>query len=169
MSVVGRLAQGLSGLRPHLPDDRDEILEETLTPQQRAAFATLPVYDQRHLCAVYRRLRSSGENDPDLLRAALMHDLGKAALGGRVSLVDRTFNVLLGAIAPSLHDYLTRLPAPRWRLGLALAHHHPRLGAEWAAKLGCSERTCWLIAHHADVPPPSDSDLQRLKAADHAS
>jgi hypothetical protein len=169
LSRFGRIPQGLSAIRPRLPPDRDMILNEALTPAQRMAFAALPVYDQHHLCAVYRALQSSGETDADLLQAALLHDLGKVALGGRVRLFDRVLIVLLGASSTRLLAIATTLPAPRWRLGLALAHHHPRLGAEWAQELGCSRRTCWLIAHHAENAPSHDAQLLRLVAADRAS
>jgi hypothetical protein len=168
VAVVDRIAQGASGLFPRLPAERDAILAETLSTAQRDAFLTLPVYDQRHLCATYRYLRNKGIANTELLQAALLHDLGKAALGGRVTLLDRTLNVLVGTFAPALLDRLARLPAPRWRTGLALAVHHPRLGAEWAAELGCSARTCWLIAHHADDPPPDGDDLAQLILADKA-
>lgn len=169
MAVFGRIAQGLAGIFPRLPADRNAILEATLTPAQRAAFLMLPVYDQRHLCRAFRHLRDSGIADTELLRAVLLHDLGKAALGGRVTLLDRALNVALDRIAPRTLDRLARLPAPRWRRGLALAVHHPRLGAEWAAELGCSARTCWLIAHHADEPPPIDADLALLTSADQST
>jgi hypothetical protein len=163
------MAQGLSGIRPRLPPDREQILCAVLDAPLQSAFKQLPAYDQRHLCAVYRSLRDSGSSSPDLLLAALLHDIGKTALSGRVTLLDRTLNVLLAATIPPVHARLTRLPASRWRLGLALAHHHPRLGAELAAQLGCSDRTCWLIAHHADDPPPPDPDLLRLIEADATS
>ena len=166
MSLARRLGQGLSALGPRLPTDRDSILSETLTPPQRAVFELLPAYDQRHLCAVYRALQTEGETDSELRQAALLHDIGKAALGGRVRLIDRVFFVVLQSTSTRLLERATRLPAPRWRLGLALAHHHPRLGAEWAAELGCSPRTCWLIAHHADDPLADDPALRRLIAAD---
>ena len=169
MSISGRVAQGLAALRPKLPVDRDAILAEALTPGQRSAFAMLPDYDQRHLCAVYRTLGAAGETDADLLQAALLHDLGKAALGSRVRLLDRVLHVLLDSTSPSLLDWATRLTAPRWRLGIALAHHHPRLGAEWAEQLECSARVCWLIAHHANDPPPHDAQLQRLIDADRSA
>jgi hypothetical protein len=166
VAVIDRIAQGVSGLFPRIPADRDKILAEMLSLPQRDAFITLPVFDQVHLCATYRYVRDTGATDEELLRAALLHDLGKAAQGGRVTLLDRTLNVLLSAVALALLDRLAKLPAPRWRAGLALAVHHPRLGAEWAAELGCSARTCWLIAHHADDPPPDDDGLRQLILAD---
>ena len=58
--------------------------------------------------------------------------------------------------------------APDLRLlhGLHLCVHHPRLGAERAASLGCSERTVWLIAHHEDRGPGGDAELIALQRAD---
>ncbi len=166
MSALGRFKQGIRGFRPPRPADYNAILSQALTKDQQNAFARLPAYDQSHLCAVYRWLVAEDVTDRDLLVAGLLHDLGKAALCGRVRLIDRTVSVLLESTAPRVLVRLARLPSPKWRLGLALTVHHPRLGAEWAARLGCSERTCWLIEHHADNPPPPDPDLALLIRAD---
>jgi hypothetical protein len=169
VSIAGRVKQGVAGLllrsAPGLPPE----LASLLSPALQAAFRRLPPYDQQHLIAVTRCLADGHAADPELLRAGLLHDLGKAALGSRVRLPDRVAHVLLAAIAPRLLDRVTRLPAPRWRLGLALTRHHPALGAAWARELGCSERTAWLIAHHADDPPPDDPALRRLIACDRAA
>lgn len=159
-----RLRQGFSGLRPRRKPTGDCL--DQLSPAARAAFSRLSRYDQTHLCAVHDHIVELGFTNTDLLTAALLHDLGKAALGARVRMLDRTLNVLLAAAAPTVHRQLTRLPARRWRLGLALAAHHPTLGAEWARELGCTERVCWLIAHHADDPMPNDDELKLLAAAD---
>ncbi len=149
-----------------LPASLDADLSAALTPEQIDAFRQLSKYDQRHLHEVYRFTRVSDPTNVTLHQAALLHDLGKAALGGRVRLIDRTANVLLAKCAPGLLRSLSRLPAPRWRLGIALAVHHPELGAEWAEELGCLERCVWLIRHHADNPAPDDLDLLLLIHAD---
>lgn len=164
-SIGSRLRQGLAGLRPTIPPNRDTLLE-LLDAPLRASFLHLSVYDQCHLCSVHDLLVRQGETDRDVLTAALLHDLGKAALGGRVRLLDRTLNVLLTSCAPGVHRRLSALPASRWRLGLALAARHPQLGAAWARELGCNGRVCWLIAHHADQPLPDDDGLRRLAEAD---
>jgi hypothetical protein len=166
VSFAGRLRQGFAALRPREPDDLLASVQQALTPEQAGAFRSLPIYDRVHLFRVFARLRDEGVDDPDLLTAALLHDLGKCALGGRVRLIDRTIAVLLGRLSPRLLVRLAALPAPDWRLGIALAVHHPELGAEWASELGCSPRTVWLIAHHADDPLPDDADLARLVRAD---
>jgi hypothetical protein len=168
MSPFHRLRQGIGRLFPVIPPDRDFFLT-TLKAPARSAFLRLPAFDQAHLCDVARALRSAGEPNLDLLDVALLHDIGKSACGSRVRLLDRTLNVLLAAISPSLLQRLAVLPAPRWRLGLALAVHHPRLGAEMARSWGYSERVCWLIEYHADTPLPADPALQRLVELDHAT
>lgn len=160
-----RLRQGLRGFHPSSCPDLEHLLAG-FSPAVRAAFMRLSRYDQRHLRAVHDFLVRQGESNADLLTAALLHDLGKAALGGHVRLIDRTLNVLLAAWTPALHRRLTKLPAPSWRIGLVLAARHPELGAAWAHELGLPERVCWLIAHHADLPIPDDPALRRLVEAD---
>ena len=152
-----------------MPPDRDAVLAATLTPAQAEAFRALPAHDQAHLLRVYRRLRERGVTDPDLLAAGLLHDVGKACGGSRVRLVDRVGRVVLGKVAPGLLRRLARLPARGRRRGLALAVHHPALGAERAAALGCSPRVCWLIAHHEDGDAMGDRALATLAEADRAA
>jgi hypothetical protein len=168
-SVRSRARQGFAAIRPSAAASCDEIAARALTPDQFAAFRSLPPFDRSHLCRVHDLLRSRGETDSDVLTASLLHDLGKMDGDRRVCLIHRVVSVLLEPIAPRFLDRLARLPATRWRTGFALAVHHPAIGAGRAAALGCSERACWLIAHHEDDPPPGDAALRRLIAADRAS
>lgn len=167
-SGARRFRQGLRALRPRIPGDRDAILAAALTPAQAAAFRGLLVHDQAHLLRVYRALLQVGVTDRDLLTAVLLHDLGKTSPAGHVRLPDRVARVVLGRVAPGALHRLARLPAPRWRLGLALAVHHAALGADRAALLGCSPRVRWLIAHHDHPAALHDADLALLAAADDA-
>lgn len=168
-AIAYRVRQGITALRPHVPACRDTILATTLTPRQANDFLALPIHDQAHLCRTFDILRTDGVKDPDLLRAGLLHDIGKVDGASRVQLHHRVTRVLLRRLAPRLLQRLARTPAPGWRRGFSLAVNHPGLGAEQAARLGCSPRTCWLIAHHETTPVPDDPDLRRLMAADHAA
>ena len=165
----GRIRQGLTALRPKQTPVKHVILAEALTPEQVAAFHRLSQFDQAHLCRVYELLCAQGEVDRDVLVAALLHDVGKVGESGSVRLLHRVARVALARCSPNLLARLARMPARGWRLGFALAVHHPKLGAERAAALGCTPRTCWLIAHHEDDPLPDDAQLRRLVAADHAA
>lgn len=166
MSALGRIRQGLAGLVPRQSPELAECDRALVTPALERRFRDLPAYDQVHLIAVTGRLRELGATDADLLRAGLLHDIGKRAYGRSVRLPDRVAYVLVSALSPELAIRLATLPARRWRLGFALAHHHPAIGAALIAEHGGSERTCWLIRHHADRPIPSDPDLRLLVNAD---
>lgn len=160
-TIRHRLRQGVRALWPRPSLTRADLPAGLLTTGQADALLALPRADQDHLLRVFDHLRAQGVTEHDLLVAALLHDIGKASNAGTVRLVDRVALVLLGSAA----GRFTSLPVPPWRRGLAIAVHHAAIGADLAAALGCSARTCWLIRHHHD-PMPTDPDLWLLQAAD---
>ncbi len=164
--VRRRVRQGLIGFHPRIPPDRDDILDRWLTPALGARFRELPPFDQAHLIAVWRVLHEDGERDPDLLVAALLHDIGKSDGPRHVRLLDRVARVLLRHLAPGLLHRLAQPPPRGWRAGLVLSVHHPALGAEIVRSLGGSDRVVYLIAHHEDEPIPADPDIRKLANAD---
>ncbi|MBX5444984.1 HD domain-containing protein [Sphaerobacter sp.] len=143
----------------------DRELRRLVTPEQWALLARLSRADRAHLLEVHRRLVAEGCRDRDVLLAALLHDVGKADGRARTGVSQRVVSVLLGRFAPGLLTALARPDRDRWRHGLYLAREHARLGAEQARQAGCSERVCWLIAHHHDRAA-EDPDLRLLQAAD---
>ncbi|MBN9012775.1 MAG: hypothetical protein J0H25_06950, partial [Rhizobiales bacterium] len=84
----------------------------------------------------------------------------------QIRAIDRVTRVLLRRRAPRLLARLSDVPNRPLLHGLHLCVHHARLGAERARRLGCSERTIWLIAHHEDRDPGDDADLIALQKAD---
>ncbi|HEX5502425.1 MAG TPA: hypothetical protein VFW96_07355 [Thermomicrobiales bacterium] len=150
---------------------RDRALAAAvLTPAQHAAFARLPAADRRHAAAVLRLLLAAGARDPDLLVAALLHDLGKVAADGRgrARLPHRVAKVLLERYWPAAWARASARPRRGPLRGCYLLHHHPALGAARAARLGASPRACALIAAHQDGPPPPglEDALRLLRWAD---
>lgn len=119
--------------------------------------------DRRHLLQVRLRLEAAGCVDPDLLSTALLHDIGKVDDRGRVRLAHRVAHVLLRRFAPGLLGVLAR---PGRSHGLYLAVEHPRVGAALAREAGCSDRVCWLIAHHHDPAAAGDPGMAMLRMAD---
>lgn len=167
--AICRLRQGVLalcagfGAMPALPPDIDRLMSEA----QRRAWRAMPAIERAHLARVGRIIVEEGHRDDDLLLASVFHDIGKH--DGRVSvrLPHRVVRVLAERWAPSLLDRLASLEQPpRVLRPLWLCVHHPRLGAEHARAIGCSERTCWLIAHHEDPPSVRDPELAALQHAD---
>ncbi len=141
------------------------MLATRLLPVDAARlFAQMPVADQRHALDVAERLLAAGNDDPDLLAAALLHDVAK---GHRMRLWHRVGGVLLARIAPGVLRSLAAADQRSWRHGFHLYLHHARLSADLAIAAGATPRAARFIRGE---PRPEDVQLlQTLTVADDAS
>jgi hypothetical protein len=89
-----RASQFFSALNACVREEDREFVRGLLPGPLLDHFLALKPEDQQHSIAVCRLLMKAGCRDPDLLRAALLHDIGK----GRPSLWQRVFFVLLEPI-----------------------------------------------------------------------
>ena len=71
---------------------------DVLTTDELALYAGYSLADQWHSYRVLCCLRDAGYNHPDLLTAALLHDIGKVRCP--LSIRDRTVIVVTGALFP---------------------------------------------------------------------
>jgi hypothetical protein len=127
-------------------------------------FDGMPVADRRHGLDVAHRLLDAGQDDADLLAAALLHD---AAKGHRMRLWHRVAGVLLEAVAPGLLRRVASSDPRSRRYPFHLYLHHAELSAEMVLAAGCGTRTAAFIRGDADG---GDARLQRaLTSADDAS
>jgi hypothetical protein len=161
-----RLFQGIRHLTSKPDHNVDEALKALLTDSQWSLVRRLAPADRVHLFTVHRELVRMGMTDQDLLTAAILHDVGKADERGRVTLLHRVVKVLLEAVAPNWLERMSRQDDNWLRHGLYLALNHPRLGAALAREAGISDRTCWLIEHHADDTISGDDELRALQTVD---
>ena len=79
------------------PEDLD-LVREVLAPSQRRLFEQLQMSEKVHSMKVLRALLDQGENHPDLLVAALLHDVGKSRFP--LNMWDRILIVLGKAFFP---------------------------------------------------------------------
>jgi putative nucleotidyltransferase with HDIG domain len=106
----------------------------------------LPVPDQNHSLRVLRDLESGDEDDPDLLKAALLHDIGKILHPLRRW--ERVFYVVLGWFLPKTAEaWGNKDPRGIYR-SLVVIKEHPVWGANLAEKAGSSQQVVWLIRNH---------------------
>jgi hypothetical protein len=143
------------------PNERILVCQH-LTPAQAALFWQMARADQRHGLDVLYTLQRAGHDDPVLLQAALLHDVGKAAV--RLTLWHRVGAVLIGRFAPRWLDRLAR-DRRGWTAAFAVHIRHPEIGARRAAEAGCSAEVVDLIRRHQD-PNPGDRRLAALQSAD---
>ena len=141
---------GFVTARPLSPSEQ-RFVAANLSPELAALFFSQPSQDQRHALEVAART-----GDPDLLEAALLHDVGKAQSG--LGALGRSLATLWGA---------TGLPVwGRWRVYLA----HGRIGADRLQAHGAMPLTVHFARHHPGrVPDGIDPrSWEALAAADDA-
>ncbi len=129
-----------------------ERVKFILNARQMELFSQLQPAEKAHAVELVRKLKEQGENQPDLLVAALLHDIGK--LRYILNPVERSMIVLAQAVSPGLARRWGRQPSqnyntlPRWRKAFVLAEHHPAWGAEMARNAGVSSLAQTLIREH---------------------
>lgn len=128
------------------------LIQTYLDPAQRDLFLQQSLADQRHSIDLCRRLRDDGHDEPALLVAALLHDVGKSR--GRLPLPHRVLYSFCATYRPDLARWLGGTNCPRWRGPFYLARHHATIGADAARRAGSTEQVVALIAGHER----SDSD-----------
>ena len=137
---------------------------DILSEEELDLLKQLPAVDQNHSLRVFRFLQTQGEDDSELLKAALLHDLGK--LRYPLRRWERVFAVLVTGLFPQRGmDWGERKPVGLCR-PLVVFRQHPHWGAELARIAGSSPRTVWFIKNHElDHPQESasESDLALLK------
>jgi hypothetical protein len=149
-----------------------------LPPAAVTLFRAMPRYDRRHALRVVRALQARGGAEPELVAAALLHDMGKSGpqpgpgrRPGRVRLWHRVATVLMRAAWPGLLERIGGDGRPGSRCyPFHVQMHHATIGALLAEQAGCSPRTVELIRRHEDAAAVAgDPLLAALQGADNQS
>lgn len=145
----------LRALVPAWSRPEDALAERWLPPELRALYGRMDPRDRHHAERVARRvLERAPDAPPRLVRAALLHDVGKAR---------RPF-VLWQRIAAHLWtpaDLPAEPLAPGLRGAWQVARHHERYGAEMIRRAG-GEGADEVAALVARLAAPGDDPEARL-------
>lgn len=144
------------------PDERALALaQELLSPPLLALFEQQQASEQAHCLRILTQLLEQGEDQPDLLAAALLHDAGKSRYPLKVW--ERVLVVLGRALLPRQAKRWGQGEARGWRRAFVVAEQHPAWGAEMASRAGASPLTTALILRHQQRPPiPAETKEDRL-------
>ncbi len=154
--------QQLGSVDALTPDDHAEVKHflASVTPDAQNLFYTMSLADQQHSLRVCRGLQERGCQDEEMLRAALLHDVGKAE--GRVPFWTRPAIVLGKLIAPRLLMQLAVAPdnavfpsLPGWRRALSYSWWHADVGANLCERAGLSERAVLYVRTHHQAHGPA--------------
>lgn len=145
---------------PLTADERREVAR-WLPASAYALFTGMSSADQRHSLRVCLGLRARGCTEPEMLAAALLHDVGKAQ--GRVPFWTRPIIVAGKRCVPRLLQQVAVYPReglPAWRRALGHAWWHAEIGADMAAAAGLPERAVLYIrTHHQPRGPAAELHL----------
>ena len=152
-----------------LTEDELAPARGVLTPQQMELFTRLQPGEQIHALRVLKTLQGQGETHPDLLTAALLHDVGKCRVP--LHLWERVFIVIGKKLFPRRVQFWGQGSPRGWRRPFVVAAGHPSWGAELALGVGTSPLALQLIRQHQNDLPPAGNPLERrlldtLKQAD---
>ncbi len=125
--------------KPLEPSEQSEVAQ-WLRPAEAPLFWGQQVADQRHGLETARKIAARFPGDVELIRAGLLHDVGKRE--ARLSAVGRTFATLAG---------LAKLPlTTRFRL----YRDHGPVGATALAALDAEDLVIAFASLHPGGPPP---------------
>ncbi len=172
MGALHRLDQGLRALAAWTRPVDDALAARYLSPELAALYRRMRRSERQHSLRVLRRLLDAGQTDPDLLAAALLHDVGKVRT--RFWLPEKVLVVLVKALAPGAYRRWGSGPARGWRRPFAVSIQHPAWGADMVAAAGGSPLAVELVRRHADHldgPPQTGADrlLLALQSVDDQS
>ncbi|MEX2536456.1 MAG: HD domain-containing protein [Trueperaceae bacterium] len=145
-------------LVPTLARPDDEFAAGRLESQEYRLYLTMDRRDRQHACNITRKLLASRPDAPAVLvRAALLHDVGKA--GKPYNPVHR---MLAHLYTPGAMPTEPRYSGLRgaWQVKL----HHHLYGATLIREAGGSEQVARLVELHHE--PGGDQDAALLKALD---
>jgi len=170
--IWGRLWQGIQVLTAWLRPVRDDLAQQYLSIAEFALFMQMPRPDRQHHLRVLADLLKQGHQHPALLKAALLHDVGKSRYPFR--LPEKTLVVLVKNFLPGKFRTWSQSPPQGWKRPFVISAHHPAWSAEMAAAAGMEVLPLELIARHQEklkAAPQTEADqlLLLLQAADDRS
>lgn len=109
--MLYRVKQFFKALSAKVTMDDKKIVCNFLDEEERKLFYSLPEYEQAHCIRVAKEIISSstisGEKQRVIIRAALLHDIGK--LAGGLNIITKSIMVLLDRSMPNFIRHFQRL------------------------------------------------------------
>jgi hypothetical protein len=151
-------------------EDLDQA-RKTLTPTLMELFLQMDAGEQVHSIRVFKKLSKTNDNPPDLLAAALLHDVGKSRYPLR--LWERVLVVVGQVLFPEKAKDWGKSEPLGWKRAFVVADRHTDWGAELALGAGATPLTASLFRRHHDriIRQISQEDglLIRLQSVDNES
>ena len=168
-----RIRQTMQALTAPLRPVEDDLAAKYLSPAAFNLFMTMRRSDRQHHVRVLNYLLHHNQENPALLKAALLHDVGKTQVA--ITIFDRILAVLGKRFFPHRFIEWGQGQPQSWRKAFVVSVQHPAWGAELFDTIEDDEQASALIHYHqapvTDVPLDEEMRqlLSQLQVADNAS
>ena len=169
--MIQRIKQFVRAVKARLNDDDLNFINAYLNAKEQNLFFAMQIYDQRHVLNVAYTAKKlmqrnhSNVNERLLLRACLLHDVGRTA--NDIFLLDKIFAVLLDKYLPSVAHKLAKYNKDntnhcffsKRRHALFIYYNHADIGALKLKEIGLNDIAKIIKYHHS---PQRQDDCQEL-------
>lgn len=159
-NIWGRVRQTmLLVLAWWMPVD-DELARAYLSDSEYNLYVRMSRAARQHHLRVLKQLLSAGHTEKALLKAALLHDVGKIRYP--FGLPEKVLVVLTKKAMPHYYKTWGEKPPQGWKRPFVVSRQHPQWSAEMAAAVGTNPITLELIRRHQDKPITGDDSTDHL-------
>lgn len=155
-----RIKQFFKGITAYFSCYSDEIADRYLNIREKEKFMELPKHERAHALNTASIIESFNlqRNREVLIKAALLHDIGKA--GSSIGLIKKSVLVLTDKFFPYFSHKLSL------KINMFNVYYkHPDLGAEILKTTGTDERVILLVKYHHSEDNNIEG-MELLKKAD---
>jgi hypothetical protein len=172
MAISGRVRQTLQVIAAWGRSVPDAEARPYLTDAEFALYLGMSRAERMHHLRVMRALRNAGHTHPALMKAALLHDVGKSRYP--FLLPHKVLVVLVKAFAPGRFKVWGGGEPHGWKRPFVISAQHPAWSAEMAQAIGTDPLAVELMRRHQTSlagQPKTEADhlLRLLQAADDQS
>lgn len=158
--MIYRIKQFIWGITARINEDDKMLIDIYLDEHEKKMFYSLPTYEQAHSIRVAREvIRESKERglyDIIVIKAALLHDIGKINTG--LNIVTKSIMVIMDKLFPKFIKRLTFLDI------VYAYYNHPEMALKYLNKH--NEYIKYLIKNHHNYHINEDEKLVILQKAD---
>jgi hypothetical protein len=161
--MLYRVKQFLWGITAKLNDEDKEFINNYLNEYERKLFFSLPVYEQVHSLrvakGVLKESKDKGLYDVLIVKAALLHDIGKINSG--LNLITKSIIVILDKLTSGRLKKLTGITP------INVYYNHPEIAMSYLEDE--DKNIKYLIRNHHNYSLNSDKRLKILQEIDSKS
>ena len=158
--MIYRIRQFFKGLIAHV-DDNDILINQNLNLLEKGLFLKLSSHEKMHAVNTAYTIKKlcSSKNYEILVKAALLHDIGK--INGSMGIIKKSVLVLMDRFLPKVSRSLTSKISM-----FNIYYNHPEIGAKLLRKVSTDEQVIMLVQYHQSSDNYSIEGLKLLKKAD---